>query len=294
VANLASDSNEKVESGMLEVGELPELLNEVISPLTVSVAQNDTFDVSFKLTCSGSSCGEVGVTLDPTSQLTPIARWDVVPNQIIESGQIFKAGIIAFHRLGVESVKVDVFNSAGNPVDLSGCRNSVINNYQFANPGKQIDVTSNSITVYDSTYNSRTGVWEYWVPIIPSCFGFDGQIYLDPTVRGNDGGVRNKFNGGGKLGLGRLSLWVNQGGTLPKFEAWVNPTGDGNGQVGNPSRTFKNISSAAQAIKSAAGGGVVSRHSFIYLDPGTYNVGWRGSGIELTKGLWLTVKPREE
>jgi hypothetical protein len=74
----------------------------------------------------------------------PVARWDVVPDQLIDAP--FKAGVVAFHREGVKvefRVNDKVVATAENP-----------------------------------TLNETSGVWEFWFTLDPSQYP-DGPIKVD-------------------------------------------------------------------------------------------------------------------
>ena len=75
--------------------------------------------------------------------LSPVARVDVVPYQRIEYGTTFNFGAVAFSKEGID--KVDF----------------VISGQGYSGGTK---------TATEMTYNSRTGVWEYWVTIASSEF----------------------------------------------------------------------------------------------------------------------------
>ncbi len=74
----------------------------------------------------------------------PVARWDVVPDQVIN--EPFKAGVVAFHLAGVKvefRVNQQLVHTADNP-----------------------------------TYNDRTGVWEFWFSLDPADYD-DGPLAVD-------------------------------------------------------------------------------------------------------------------
>lgn len=60
----------------------------------------------------------------------PVARWDVVPDQLVDG--VFKAGVVAFHESGVRV---------------------------------EFDVAGTKFTAANPTFNDRVGVWEYVCPI---------------------------------------------------------------------------------------------------------------------------------
>jgi hypothetical protein len=167
--------------------------------------------------------------------LTPIARWDVVPYQRIKSGETFNAGVIAFSKAGINRVEFTVSGQG----------------YSGPNP-----LVSRSMT-----YNERTDVYEYWVPLKGSDFSTNGAFTMQAAVYGADGGRRT---------LETLPLMVNATGTLPQPKAWVSKTGsDATGVINNSSRPFLTLKAAVSAIQGANGG--KSDGAIIYLFAGTYN-----------------------
>lgn len=117
----------------------------------------------------------------PPSGSYPVARWDVVPDQLISSS--FKAGVVAFHRNGV---KVE-FRVNGSLVSTA------------ANP----------------TYNDRTGVWEHWFTLNPANYS-DGPLTIDARAIPLSGGSPHYdlpsltlyANAGGTLGS-TVVKWVD-------------------------------------------------------------------------------------
>ncbi|HRX87255.1 MAG TPA: hypothetical protein P5572_19690, partial [Phycisphaerae bacterium] len=136
--------------------------------------------------------------------LTPAARWDTVPYQRIESGDTLKAGVVAFSKNGIQEVR---FNISGQ-------------GYSGANPKVATSMT----------YNDQHDVWEYWVPISASEFTSDGQVTVEATVVGNDGGIRDKNTTPGN-GLEALTLYVNPRGSLPRNVAWVDSSSGSDSQA---------------------------------------------------------------
>jgi len=180
--------------------------------------------------------------------LTPIARWDVVPYQRINAGETFKAGVVAFSKNGIQKV---TFTISGQG---------------YTDPA--------SIDVTQMTYNDRTDVHEYWIPIAAGSFTSDGPITVEAIVHGNDGGIRDKNTGGGSLGLDALPLIVNPTGSLPQPEAWVDNGGnDSTGEVNNPAQPYLTIRAAINAIRAwrsplgygdNAAGGVVRLYAGVH------------------------------
>ncbi len=187
--------------------------------------------------------------------LNPIARWDVVPYQRVAYQQTFKCGVVAFSKAGIQAVRFRVNN------------------------GAPVDVTS-------MTFNDRTGVYEYWVPILSSDFAQSGPISVAATVYGNDGGERV---------LSPLPLVVDADGTLPAPQAWVDATSgnDGTGQVNNSAKPFQTIGRAIYAIRNwmaAAGKGSRADGGIVRLKPGTHHMS-NGGIFDLisTSSEWVTI-----
>ena len=78
---------------------------------------------------------QVGDSSTPGHDAQAIARWNVVPYQIIDAS--FDIGVLAFHRNGIERVE---FSLDDGPV----------------------------VAVTAQSFNARTGVWEYRVAIDPA------------------------------------------------------------------------------------------------------------------------------
>ncbi len=97
--------------------------------------------------------------------VTPIARYDVVPYQRISEGETFNAGVVAFSKGGIDRVEFSISGQG---------------------------YTGGSKVADEMTYNPRTGVVEYWVPLSASEFTSDGPIEIEATVYGNDGDTRDK------------------------------------------------------------------------------------------------------
>ena len=126
------------------------------------------------------------------------------------------------------------------------------------------------------TYNARTDVYEYWVPLDGSDFATNGPFTVQAVVYGKDGGSRS---------LETLPLVVNATGSLAQPKAWVSPTGnDATGAVNNRSLPFLTVGGAISKIQAANGGR--SDGAIISLFSGTYNL---GSGTVSTTDEWLTI-----
>lgn len=143
-----------------------------------------------------------------------IANWDVVPFQ--RFSQPFKAGVVAFHETGVD---VD-FRINGV---AAGC-------------------------VTDSTWNDRTGVYEYWIEINPAAYT-DGPITVSATAVPDDTNHQSRV-------LSDLTLYADAGDTLTTHGVkWADADNGsdttGNGSEANPYQTIK------KAVLSVGNGGTV-------------------------------------
>lgn len=181
--------------------------------------------------------------------LTPVARFDLVPFQRVDQGQVFNVGVVAFSKAGISDV---TFTVAGQG---------------YAGPNPQI--------ASSMTYNARTDVYEYWVPLRASDFASDGVFTVSAVVTGQDGGSR---------ALDPVPLVVNATGNLPQPEAWVSLTGsDGTGAVGDPTRPFRTVSAAIGSVQSSNGGRADG--AIVYLEEGEYEL---GNANVSTTDEWLT------
>ena len=181
--------------------------------------------------------------------LTPVARFDVVPFQRIDQAEVFNVGVVAFSKAGISNV---TFTIAGQG---------------YAGPNPQVATSM--------TYNPRTDVHEYWVPIRASDFATDGAFTVSAIVTGGDGDSRT---------LDPVPLVVNSTGGLAQPEVWVSPTGsDSTGRVGDSFRPFRTVASAIPAIESINGGR--SDGAIVYLEEGEYDL---GNAAVSTSDEWLT------
>ncbi len=202
--------------------------------------------------------------LEFDTMLTPIARWDVVPRQRINAGEVFNAGVVAFSKHGIERVR---FHISGQ-------------GYSGASP---VDVT-------EMSYNPQTDVWEYWTPIAADDFTGDGAITVEAVVYGNDGGVRDKNTTPGD-GLESLRLFVNPHGTMLDNTAWVATSGnDTTGKVNDSGRPYRSISAAMQALAAHQGG--FADGGIVRLRPGHHAAdcgGIYGDETAPTAQEWITI-----
>lgn len=107
--------------------------------------------------------------------VTPIARWDGVPNRRLENGSTLRMAVDAFSRAGITKVRFIVTPASGN--------------YDGASP-KNIDVTSGA-------FNSESGVAEYFTDIDESLFSATCDTFtVAVEVTGDDGGFRDDSTDG--------------------------------------------------------------------------------------------------
>ena len=219
---------------------------------------NGTYTASIVITPSNGPQVTLPVTITKQSTgtgLTPIARWDVVPYQRIEQGETLNAGIVAFSKTGIDTVRFRV------------------------NGGAPIDVTA-------MTFNTRTQVHEYWLPIRAADLSNDGPFTVEATVYGRDGGLRE---------LPALALVANPHGTLPAPQAWVAASGgnDATGQVNNSSKRYATIGGAINGIRAwmrsngygdHADGGIVRLLSGTHTMDNGGDYDWFSTSTE-----WLTI-----
>ncbi|MBK8478408.1 MAG: hypothetical protein IPL39_19615 [Opitutaceae bacterium] len=164
------------------------------------------------------------------SALTPIARWDVVPNQRIAQGQVLNIGVVAFSKAGIDRV---VFTVSGQ-------------GYAGTTPPSASSMT----------HNEQTNVYEYWVPLRANDFSSSGGFTITATVHGKDGGTK---------ALEPLSFVVDATGELPAPAAWVSTTGsDTTGRANNRSLPFLTPGAAVGAIQALNGGSADGATLYFY------------------------------
>jgi len=191
----------------------------------------------------------------PGDGLIPVARWDVVPHQRIDQGETFKCGVVAFSKHGIQKIRFSV--NGGLPA-----------------------------YVVSMTYNSRTGVYEYWIPISANDFTTSGLITVNATAYGTDGGTRM---------LDPLFLFVDPHGTAPRPEAWVDASSgsDSTGAVSNPAQPFATIGKAIDGIRawmSAHGYGNKADGGIVRLNAGNHALANGGIWDEIpTVSEWVTI-----
>lgn len=214
-----------------------------------------------------------GATAEPgqigTGTAKCIARWDVVPHQVITEATTptFTVGVVAFHIAGIEKVSFAVEG------------------------GAFVDVTEMSL-------NPFTNVWEYCATITLSDFAADEEIEFRaiayPKAAAPQAAGTGAYAGGGypRL-LDSLFLWVDADAArtpLIKY-ASVDSGSDSTGD-GTEALPYKTIWKAAQAI-DAAGGADDANGGFVYLDGGNYTWDQPGGGtLPPTSTRWLTIQPK--
>ncbi len=134
--------------------------------------------------------GGSGDIVNPNA-LTPIARWDVVPNQRITKGETLNVGVVAFSKAGIDRVTFTVSGQG----------------YSGTNP----------VSATAMTHNAQTNVYEYWFPLNADSFSTNGVFTIQATAYGKDGGI---------LTLPTYSFVVNATGTLAVPKAWVSTSGN--------------------------------------------------------------------
>jgi len=166
----------------------------------------------------------------------------------------FKCGVIAFSKAGIAKVT-------------------------FRVGGQLRHVTSMRL-------NDRTGVYEYWTPIVAGDHPQGGPFQVGATVYGNDGGER---------ALPLLALVSDPDGSLPGREAWVDADvgDDRTAATGDPQRPFATIGRAMDGIRQwmrAQGHGDRADGGIIRLRPGNHAMSngriWREIP---TVDEWVTV-----
>jgi hypothetical protein len=168
------------------------------------------------------SGGDHMVWLTP---LLPVAQWNCVPHQELTAD--FDVGVVVSSHTLISKVVYTLVPTSGTYQGVSS--------YIFA------DVMSES-------WNSRTRSYEYRITVDVSAFSADTEFYIDVAVHGTNGAIATRISRGGNVGLDRLYLVNNVGGTIYSNEAWVdNTVGAGDGTVGDSGDPFPTIHKAAKA-----------------------------------------------
>ncbi len=201
----------------------------------------------------------VGSPSTPGYDAKAIARWNVVPFQIVEDA--FHVGVVAFHMNGIDRVE---FSVEGGPW----------------------------VPVYEMQLNPRTDVWEYTTTLDPSLLD-DGLVELRARVWPNEAGEPRILAGdltgdNAYVGEHSLVLNVNAGGSLRQEIRYVSPSGSDSGGNGTRERPFQSIFRAASHAADSRGD---SSNATVYLLPGTYELGtYTFAGRFRTEHGWLTVE----
>lgn len=188
---------------------------------------------------------------------TAIARFDVVSYQTFNSS--FNVGVIAFHINGISSVTINASDGTGN---------------------------STFVNITNMTYNSQSGVWEYWTALNASNFS-DGQINISATAYPVSTPIPSQEK------TIQMSLNANARGALVTNIKWVDSV-NGNDATGNGSQTspFRTIYIAAINISRENGGPNYADNGIIYLKAGNYT--WAetpsGGAAVITNKSWLTIQ----
>ena len=187
---------------------------------------------------------------------TPIARYNVVPNQRIS--EVFNFGVVAFSKVSIENVSIAIAGQG----------------YFGSTP-----LVSSEIAL-----NPRTDVWEYFIEIDPTDFSGSGLFTATATITGTDAGA---------LVLPAIPLVVDGASTLESFMAWVSTTGnDGTGEVGNELLPYLTIDGAVTGIQTSSITNV-SDGATIYIKEGTFVLGNNWNHID-TSYEWLTIEKSAE
>ena len=151
---------------------------------------------------------------------TAIARFDVVPHQIVNSP--FEVGLLAFHKDGIENVSFDVSDGTKNM------------NYIVSMP----------------SLNPRTHVEEYWFTLDPLLFQ-DGLITITATATPSTLDIDN-----GRRTI-VLELYCNGNGSLcPPLSVYVGTEGSDTNQ-GTLNSPMGTILGALYTLKENCGGGEI-------------------------------------
>lgn len=214
-----------------------------------------------------------GATAEPgqigTGTAKCIARWDVVPHQVITEATTptFTVGVVAFHIAGIDKVSFNIEN------------------------GDWLDVQ-------EMTLNPFTNVWEYCATFDLSDFAADEEVEIRaiayPNAAAPQAEGTGAYPGGGypRL-LEGLKLWVDvDTARTPNIVYASVDTGSdstGDGTINNPVKT---VWKAAQ-IADTNGGADDANGAFIYLTGGSYTWDQPGGGAEgVTTNRWLTIQPK--
>jgi len=142
------------------------------------------------------------ITIFQAQAARPVARWDVVPDQLIDNS--FNAGVVAFHDKGVK-------------VEFSINSNLV---YTAENP----------------TLNKRTDVWEFWFKLDPSKYP-DGKLLIDAKAI-----CLNNIPENPAYELPSLTLYANSGKTLGStIVKWVDSINGDDSSAGTEAAPYNTL-----------------------------------------------------
>jgi hypothetical protein len=232
------------------------LSSATVAQPTASPTTTTTYTLTVKDAAGATATDYVNVAVVPVGNgAIPIARWDLPPYQRVNAGETLKAGVVAFSKFGINTVSFTI--SGGG-------------------------YTGGTVNVGSMTYNDQSNVYEYWLPISASSFTSDGQITVNATVYGNDGGVR---------AMPAMTFFVNPKGTRSQAQVWVDASAgnDSTGVVNDNTKPCKTIGSAIGKIQSwmsSNGRGSVVDGGIIRLRPGTHMTSNPGS---YSCSEWLTI-----
>jgi hypothetical protein len=221
-----------------------------------------TTTYTLRVTDGASGSASDSTTVHVTTSgggLAPIARWDAVPFQRINAGQMLKVGVVAFSKFGISNVSISISGQGYS--------------------GGAIDLTSMS-------YNDQSKVYEYWAPISATSFTSDGPITVAATVHGGDGGTR---------ALPALSFVVNPTGSLAQPQAWVDASlgNDSTGAVNDSGHPYRRIGIALRELRDwmvDSGRGSKLDGAIVRLKPGTHAADNADIWTETpTNNEWVTI-----
>lgn len=180
-----------------------------------------------------------------------IARWDVVPYQVIDGE--FHIGVVAFHMNDIDHV---LFSAEGGP-------------------WKRVD---------EMQLNPRTNVWEYTAVLDAADFQ-DGPIEIRAVVYPKVGVPRVLAGSDLSVDNGEHSLYLvaNSGGSLNGRTAFVSALGSDSSGDGSEANPFATIRAGLEAIQSSHGS---VDGAWVYLMPGDYAA---PGGTFITDHAWATI-----
>lgn len=200
----------------------------------------------------------VGSPTDPYYARQPVARWDVVPFQVVSSG--FEVGVVAFHPNGISKVEIS------------------------ANGGAWLAIT-------ESAVNPRTGVREYWGVLDegPGTDVIELRAKITPAVAGQCLVLQNPIESVGDLaGVTRDNFGIHSmflmAAAPASEEVWVSQTGsdDWNGTQATPFRTLDRAASVLKSLHALDGGTIKIGAPGEYAAPSSISSGQMQSWLTIT------------